>query len=506
METHFEQEEAGLTPEFLKHVCETDDLLEVARVELQVDSVMQNVETLGKMLPNLRHLKLTESSILSVRDLGICLAHLEVLWMSRCGLQDLSGMGSIPCLREFYLPFNHVTDLSPLSDHQHLEVLDIEGNAVSELEEVESLKMCAQLRELTVTGNPVCREPRFSREIVFGMLPQLEVLDDLGSDVVQGGPGYCSNCFANTANIGEGFLCPACAAGETGGTVSHGIDAVLLDATPAPASSTGSAPIEPLEPAHPKLAENLKRSTSQGTDPYEGEPDETELIVERVKLAAVRSGAGRGSLAMAAWGSRPGTGCPHSLGAFSNFHMLDRRHVRTVGSQPVVARAATTGGVNFDAFGERGADGASDLTCGEPLAGNPVMAARQRRFHKSGAVTERESGMDIRELLRRYQTYVQPSCLPEEELRARIQEAEQRRPITPDVRIRTTSSAASRAGSSLSKVSRPGTVSLRLQDDVGGTQLASSPSPLSGSSVIMSPTVRTTCGEALILDTPVDLE
>lgn len=61
--------------------------------------------------------------------------------MSRCGLQDIGGLYS--CfgeLREFYLPFNDVSDLSPLNGHEYLEVLDLEGNAVADASEVEVLR------------------------------------------------------------------------------------------------------------------------------------------------------------------------------------------------------------------------------------------------------------------------------------------------------------------------------------------------------------------------------
>ena len=85
------------------------------------------MESLGGFLRNLRQLRLRDSNIHRIRDLGTELTHLEVLWMGRCGLQDLSGIAAMPALREFYLPFNDVSDLVPLCNHDCLEVLDIEG-------------------------------------------------------------------------------------------------------------------------------------------------------------------------------------------------------------------------------------------------------------------------------------------------------------------------------------------------------------------------------------------
>lgn len=33
------------------------------------------------------------------RDLGTSLSHLQVLWLARCGLTDLDGIGSFPVLK-----------------------------------------------------------------------------------------------------------------------------------------------------------------------------------------------------------------------------------------------------------------------------------------------------------------------------------------------------------------------------------------------------------------------
>ena len=43
-------------------------------------------------MPNLRELKLSGSRLSSLRELGTSLKHLEVLWVSRCGLTDLEGL------------------------------------------------------------------------------------------------------------------------------------------------------------------------------------------------------------------------------------------------------------------------------------------------------------------------------------------------------------------------------------------------------------------------------
>ena len=53
----------------------------------------------GAMLPNLKQLKLNDSLIASVRDLGTALDHLSVLWMAKCCLSDLDGLSSMSSLQ-----------------------------------------------------------------------------------------------------------------------------------------------------------------------------------------------------------------------------------------------------------------------------------------------------------------------------------------------------------------------------------------------------------------------
>ena len=91
-------------------------------LELTVDTTDQSVARIGEFCPNLRQLKLNDSVLQSIRDLGTGVRHLQVLWLSRCGVSDLDGIGILDNLRELYLSFNNIADVAPLSMHEHLEV------------------------------------------------------------------------------------------------------------------------------------------------------------------------------------------------------------------------------------------------------------------------------------------------------------------------------------------------------------------------------------------------
>uniref|UniRef100_A0A8C2S4B4 Leucine rich repeat containing 56 n=1 Tax=Capra hircus TaxID=9925 RepID=A0A8C2S4B4_CAPHI len=144
----------------------------------------------GLHLPNLSQLKLNGSCLGSLRDLGTSLGRLQVLWLARCGLADLDGISSFPALKELYVSYNNIWDLSPLCLLEQLEVLDLEGNCVEDPGQLRYLQLCPRLATLTLEGNPLCLRPGSGsthqvpqgynyRAEVRKLIPQLQVLDEL---------------------------------------------------------------------------------------------------------------------------------------------------------------------------------------------------------------------------------------------------------------------------------------------------------------------------------------
>ncbi|XP_005598440.3 leucine-rich repeat-containing protein 56 isoform X1 [Equus caballus] len=181
--------EEYLSPARLKALARVDDLRLVSVLEMRVDTRENSLGNFGLHLPNLSQLKLNGSRLGSVRDLGTSLGCLQVLWLARCGLTDLDGIGSFPALKELYISYNNISDLSPLCLLEQLEVLDLEGNSVEDLGQVRYLQLCPQLATLTLEGNLVCLRPSSGpsnkvppgynyRVEVRKLIPQLQVLDE----------------------------------------------------------------------------------------------------------------------------------------------------------------------------------------------------------------------------------------------------------------------------------------------------------------------------------------
>eukprot|EP00941_MAST-03F_sp_MAST-3F-sp1_P001657 g1657.t1 len=192
-----------LNEEKLRQLTMTKDLTRVTQLEIKVDTSEQSIAVLGEFLPSLRQLKLNESSIASCRDLGTKMPHLKVLWLNRCGLGDIDGIGAFTGLEgkgsaaelflfssrtfcsfltiqiiELYLAFNELEDIGPLALHEDLRVLDLDCNMICDTNQIDQLGTCPKLMSLSLESNPVTQIPNY-RKVVVRYIPQLKILDDI---------------------------------------------------------------------------------------------------------------------------------------------------------------------------------------------------------------------------------------------------------------------------------------------------------------------------------------
>eukprot|EP00357_Protocruzia_adherens_P006139 CAMPEP_0115030106 /NCGR_PEP_ID=MMETSP0216-20121206/37512_1 /TAXON_ID=223996 /ORGANISM="Protocruzia adherens, Strain Boccale" /LENGTH=510 /DNA_ID=CAMNT_0002407045 /DNA_START=242 /DNA_END=1774 /DNA_ORIENTATION=+ len=153
------------------------DLGTLQRLELNVNTGVQSLQRIGQLCPCLTELVLSESQILSLRDLGTCWTNLEVLWINRTGLADLGGLSAFQSLQEFYGSYNRITDCGSFMCHDAIVVIDLEGNEIDDLSSVDDLVSCPNLNYLNLSVNPVAKQKSYRRYVVE-MLPRLNYLDD----------------------------------------------------------------------------------------------------------------------------------------------------------------------------------------------------------------------------------------------------------------------------------------------------------------------------------------
>ncbi|TRY56262.1 hypothetical protein DNTS_028378 [Danionella cerebrum] len=174
------------TDMMLDNLCLTVEMLKVHSGSEHLDDV-KSLE-IWIHLPKLTDLKMNNSFISSIRDLGTSLSHLQILRLARCSLTDLEGISALTSLKELYVAYNSISELSPVSMLENLELLDLEGNDVEDLAQLWYLGCCGKLRALSMEGNPVCTNPApgqsessdYSfRSAVRELVPQLSFLDDV---------------------------------------------------------------------------------------------------------------------------------------------------------------------------------------------------------------------------------------------------------------------------------------------------------------------------------------
>ena len=147
-------------------------------LEAKVDTRDFSLSFLGDMFPNIKKLRLNNSIIPSIRDIGCTLVNLRFLSLARCNIESLDGIATISQnLEELYLAFNKIKDVCDLMGISSLKIVDLEDNLIDNIDNIEVLNFCSGLRALTMAGNPAANQPGY-RERVAKLLPQLLYLDE----------------------------------------------------------------------------------------------------------------------------------------------------------------------------------------------------------------------------------------------------------------------------------------------------------------------------------------
>lgn len=132
--------------------------------------------------PALQSLNLSSNALRDVHHLQLLPSSLTQLDLGGNRLSALpEELGTwLPNLRLLRLRANALESLRPVISCKLLHTLDIGANRVAFVSELRFLQPLAQLRHLSLDGNPLSDSPTYRRE-VLAMLPQLQTLD--GQDI-----------------------------------------------------------------------------------------------------------------------------------------------------------------------------------------------------------------------------------------------------------------------------------------------------------------------------------
>jgi hypothetical protein len=124
----------------------------------------------------LRTLDLSGNYILRIEGLKL-LKNLSRLNLARNHIKIIDGLETLIQLEELDLSGNYITHIpKKISMNAALQKLDLSGNNLSVLREVEHLKRISNLRNLCLGTNPLAKLPHFKHYVIFH-LRTLSVLD-----------------------------------------------------------------------------------------------------------------------------------------------------------------------------------------------------------------------------------------------------------------------------------------------------------------------------------------
>ena len=151
----------------------------VTGIDAEANTSEMSLSFLKDFFPSLQTLMLSNSKLEAIRDIGYNYSHLTVLSLTYCDLTTLDGISQISLkIEELYLAHNKISDIKDLIGMNELQILDLEDNQISNLDDIEVLSQCINLEVLTLRGNPSAVGDDYRQRVRY-LLPDLKYLDEV---------------------------------------------------------------------------------------------------------------------------------------------------------------------------------------------------------------------------------------------------------------------------------------------------------------------------------------
>ena len=147
----------------------------------------------GQRLTNLIYLKLNDSYIHGINDLGTNFRNLKIIQMNNCKLKDLGGLVCFEHLEVFEAKNNQISDLIELEMCMSLKKLDLENNLVENIQNIYFLSSLDGLIYLNLLKNPI----KNYEDKIKNLLPNLKELNIPNNDLCDEHYNGKNNKFSN---------------------------------------------------------------------------------------------------------------------------------------------------------------------------------------------------------------------------------------------------------------------------------------------------------------------
>ena len=149
------------------------EIQNLKKLNIKINGSYGLLNQFGQRLINLKFLKLNDSFIQSIDDLGSNFKNLKILQINNCKLKDLSGIICFEQLEILEAKNNEISDLIELEMSTSLVKLNLENNLIEDEQNIYFLSSLDNLEYLNLLGNPLKNYEKKIKEL----LPNLKELD-----------------------------------------------------------------------------------------------------------------------------------------------------------------------------------------------------------------------------------------------------------------------------------------------------------------------------------------
>ena len=149
------------------------DIQNLKKLTIRINGSYGLLNQFGQRLTNLKFLKLNDSFIQSIDDLGSNFKNLKILQINNCKLKDLSGIICFEQLEIFEAKNNEISDLIELEMSTSIVKLNLENNLIENEQNIYFLSSMDNLVYINLLGNPIKNYQNKLKEL----LPNLKEID-----------------------------------------------------------------------------------------------------------------------------------------------------------------------------------------------------------------------------------------------------------------------------------------------------------------------------------------
>ena len=170
-----------------------NDLKNLNKLSIKISGSYGLLNQFGQRLSELIYLKLNNSFIQNINDLGTNFKNLKILQMNDCKLKDLSGIICFEHLEILEAKNNQISDLIELEMCTSIKKLDLENNLIENIQNIYFLSSLDGLIYLNLLKNPIKNYEQKLKEL----LPNIKEFNIPNNDICDEFYNKINNKFSN---------------------------------------------------------------------------------------------------------------------------------------------------------------------------------------------------------------------------------------------------------------------------------------------------------------------